>query len=172
MNKNTVGFFLFILAIMIGIGAVYPKIQLVRDVSVQKEAELKVVAIKKLRLERLKLLTQTFDIESLKVSKVLSALPNEPAYPEALVSLETIARENGVSIQSLLPQTDTDEQEISITLAGEGGLTGVEAFLDALPKNDRPISVAAVSITKLNAQLVAFTLTVRLPFVHVAGGLQ
>ncbi|HEY1074871.1 MAG TPA: type 4a pilus biogenesis protein PilO [Patescibacteria group bacterium] len=172
MNRNTLGFLLFILAIMIGVGAVYPKVRSVHMASVQKDAELKVVALKKQRLERLKLLNQTFDTESVKVGKVLSALPNEPAYPEALVSLETIARESGVLIQSLLPQTDTDRQEISITLAGDGGLANVEKFLDSLASNDRPISIAAVSITKANAQQVSFTMTVRLPFVDVAGATQ
>jgi Tfp pilus assembly protein PilO len=168
MNRNALGFLLFILAVALGFGVLLPKINEVRDVTVDMKAKTTIANNKQKRLDDLRQVQTTFSSQKDRVALLLSTLPQEPEVPEIIVSVEAMGRENGLSIESLLPQVNADDEEVTLTLVGEGDLGAVERFMQAIADNNRPMSVTALSLTrKQESNALAVNATVLAPYISL-----
>ncbi len=148
MNRSVLGFLTFVVALILAVGFVWPKAAMVRDLGVEEQAKRKISASKEEKLKALSTLSQTFAANTTRIDSIISILPQSPEIPEALVTIEAVARANGVNIQSLTPQVDDQKQQVVLTLVGDGDLQGVEGFVANMADNNRPVSVSSTTLTK------------------------
>jgi Tfp pilus assembly protein PilO len=166
MNKSLLGIFFIVIAVILGFVMVRPKIADVRDTTLERDVRLKIATAKQQRHDGLQSLTKTFAGNTDKINKYLSTLPQEPEIPEVLVTLEAMARDNSVSVESIAPLSDTKKQTVSVAMSGEADLTSIERFMQAVADNDRPLSVTALSLTKKQeGNSLAYSLNVSFPYI-------
>jgi len=117
-------------------------------------------------LENLKILESTFKSQKTEVEDIMKALPTYSDIEDMLVTMETVANQNGMQVTNVAPQEadlyyyEEDEEEI-IEEEGTGGLTMQELVIDvglkgsyqnlekvlaAFEENRRPIDINTISI--------------------------
>jgi Tfp pilus assembly protein PilO len=148
MNRNLIGIIAIVLAVILGFFLLRPKITSVRDVSIQKEVSLRRVKLKESRLEALRTLSGIFSTQAQDVDALLRALPTEPEIPDVLVTIESMTRESGLSLETIAPSVDKTKQVVSLSLDGKADMAALERFFQAVADNRRPISISQVTMTK------------------------
>lgn len=148
MNRSVIGFLAFVVALVLAVGFIWPKANTIRDIGVEEQAKREISKTKQERLAALTTLSQTFAANSTKIDTLVSILPSTPEIPEALVTVEAMARANGIEVKSLTPQNEELKQSVLVTLIGSGELTGIEGFISNVADNNRPISVNSVTLVK------------------------
>ena len=148
MSRSVLGFLTFVVALVLAVGFVWPKAAAVRDLGVEEQAKRQISTSKEEKLKDLNTLAQTVGSNTVRIGSIVSILPQSPEIPEALVTIEAIAKANGVNIQSLIPQVDTQKQQVVLTLVGDGDLAGIEGFISNMSDNNRPVSVTTTTLTK------------------------
>ncbi len=167
MNKNLVGWLLLIFAIAFGAAIVRPKIADVRAITLEKDAKLQLLDNKKQRVQDLTTLSNIFAVNQSRVDALISALPQDPQLPELLVSIEAMANQSGVTIQSIVPQVNQKDQQVSLTLVGQADLGGVESFTQTIADNNRPMSIDSLAMTKNSnaGKSLTFNLVIQVPYI-------
>lgn len=165
MNRSVIGFLSFVVSLILIITVVWPKANTVRDLGVTEQAK---KSISQSKTDKLKLLSQVatkFAVNSNRIETILSAVPPSPDIPEAIVTIEAVARINNISIQSVIPQLENQKQQVIITVIGEGDLRGIEGFVDNLASNNRPVSINAMNISKRSeGSKLNFSVGLNFPF--------
>jgi Tfp pilus assembly protein PilO len=165
MNRNIVGFLLFVVAVGMGFGVLWPKIHEVRAITLERNAKHEIAKHKQKRRDDLRRLSGVLSGQQPRVTNLVSSLPKEPEIPEVLVTLETMAQSANVSITSLVPHVDKKKQEVTVTVVGDGDLPSVERIMQSIAENNRPMSITTTTLTRRQDGRVAFSLTVVLPYV-------
>lgn len=165
MNRSVVGFLSFVIALILAITVVWPKAVEVRDLGVIEQAKKSISQSKTDRLKALTEVTTIFDVNTARIERIMSAVPVSPAIPEAIVTIEAIARINSITIQSVIPQLDSQKQQVVMTVIGEGDLSAIEGFVDSLATNNRPVSVTAMTVSKrTEGAKLNFSIGLNFPF--------
>ncbi len=165
MNRNLLGYILFLVTIAFGFGVVMPKFQEVRGQAIDSYSYRNVADAKVARVKAYQELKSSFASQKDRISRIISALPSKPEVPEVFVSVEAMARGSNIDLESLLPQTGTNEQKINLTLIGRGELKSLESFWQAINENDRPMSFTTLSLTGIQGSNdLSMNLSLMLPF--------
>jgi Tfp pilus assembly protein PilO len=164
MKNNLIGFLLIVGALTIGFGLLAPKIDEVRALSIEQRALKQLLASKKQRKAALQQLTTIFTGKEDQIRAIMATLPQDPQIPDVLVSAEAMIRESNVGITSITPQINPTQQQVYLVLAGQGGLGNIEALMTKIGENNRPMSVSAVSLTKVD-NTIGFNIGITLPYV-------
>lgn len=164
MMRNTVGFLLFLASLLFAFGVLVPKFQELRDITIQKEATLQAVDLQKKRMAGLTTLKGVFAQQANRVATIISILPSDPGYGSALLALEAIVRESGVSVQSYNPQSRPGDKVVVVAIQGEGDLVQIEKFAQALAEHSRPISLGAALLSRQESGNVSFQFTLVMPY--------
>lgn len=166
MNRNLLGFILFVLAIALGVGLVWPKIGDVQSVTLDRNAKEQVLKTKTDRLNSLATLRSTFETQQPRIDKLITTLPQEAQVQELLVSFESLAQQSGVTIQSIVPQDNSRDQRVLVTVTGDGELGAIESFLQGISQNDRPMSISSVATSRTpDGRRLNFTFSLYAPYV-------
>ena len=170
MNRTLWSWLILLISIGFALGVLVPKIQSVRTITLDKEAKLQMVTNKQARLAALQELQTLFASQQDRVKNLISTLPQTPEVPEVLVTIEALANQSGVAVQSMLPQINNREHQIDLTLVGDAELTNLEAFMQGISDNARPMSVTAFTAVKnqSNSTRLAYNLVVTLPYTVAA----
>jgi Tfp pilus assembly protein PilO len=165
MNRNLLGYILFLVTVAFGFGVVMPKFQEVRGQAIDSYAYRNVADAKVERVKDYQELKSSFASQKDRISRVVSALPSKPEVPEMLVSVEAMARGSNVDLESLLPQSGANDQKINLTLIGRGELKSLESFWQSIIENDRPMSFTTLSLTGIQGSNdLAMSVSLMLPF--------
>lgn len=165
MNRSVIGFLSFVVSLILIITVVWPKANAVRDLGVTEQAKKSISHAKAEKLKSLSQVATNFNVNAARIDTILSALPPSPDIPEAIVTIEAIARVTGITIQSVIPQVESQKQQVVMTVLGEGELGAIEGFISSLATNNRPVSVTAVTISKRsNGSILNFSFGLSFPF--------
>ncbi len=165
MNRDILGFLYIVLAIVLAILFFSPKVQEVRVVTVNKRAKSELVKAREARVQSLKQIQTVFAQQPDRIKKLAAILPAEAQVPELLVMAESMGKEAGVSLTSIVPQTSTQDKVVFVTLIGEGPLPAIETLSKLLADNGRPMSVNTVSLLRSqDGKSLSFTMVVRAPY--------
>lgn len=168
MNRNLLGFLLFIIAVGLGVGVVWPQINEVRLITTDRNAKRTVLETKKQRLKDLQTIQATFATDPERINRLITTLPPEPQIQELLVTIENMGQSSGVNISSVVPQVDTRQQKVLLTLVGDGDVFAVEKLIAAIGDNNRPMSVEGITINRAqDVKRVSYSLTVNAPYSEV-----
>ena len=91
------------------------------------------------------------------------AAPSGSGMDNMLASLNAMAVTSGVSLMSVQPQaTTTQPNQLDVSVSISGTFSAIEAFVGALEKNERPISIQSMSLSSAattdGSTLIAATL--------------
>ncbi len=166
MNRTILTWLLLIVAIGFGIGVLEPKVQDVRSTNQELQAKTIMVTNRKARIGALQTLQQTFGSQPDRITNLISTLPQDPQIPELLITIESMANQSGIGLQSILPQVNTQQHEVDLTLIGGGELGSVENLVHAVGDNARPMSVSSVTLTKDagTSTHLSFTMVIAAPY--------
>lgn len=148
MNRSLIGIGAAVLGVILGIFLLMPKVNAVRQVTIDKKASLEVVRQKEARIDSLNNLKTAFANQPEEVDSILRSLPLEPEIPDVLVTIESMTRDAGLTLDAISPSVDKTKQLVSVSLSGESDLPALERFFDLVAKNRRPMSLAQVSMNK------------------------
>lgn len=148
MNRTIIGISAIVLALIVGVFVLRPKIADVRQVTIDKKVSLERVKQKEARLEALNSLSTAFANQPAEVEGIIRSLPTEPEIPDVLVTIEAMTRDSGLSLDALSPSIDKTKQLVSVSLNGTADLAALERFYQAVSENRRPMSMSQVTMTK------------------------
>lgn len=148
MNRPLAGFIAFVVALAATVGLVWPKANEIKHLGVDEQAKSRLASARQTKLDALIDLESAFSAQSDRVAKIVSILPTEPEIPEALTSLEAIARVSGLTVTSLTPQLDETSRAVVVLGVGEGDMAAIETFMTNVAANDRPISLTTLALAR------------------------
>ncbi len=166
MSKGIIGWLLLFLSVVIGLALFLPKASDVHTLAREKKVREAVLKVKSNRVAALRSLKPNLQQSSARVNKLVEALPQDPQLPEILVTLESMGKESGVTLRSILPQVNTREQKVTITMVGDGEFASIENLMGLVAQNSRPMTVASFSMLKPqgNSKSLSFNLGVSVPY--------
>ncbi len=172
-SRNILGTILFVVAIAFGAGVFWPRVQAVRSISVERTAKDQIATAKTKRLSSLQVLRGAFAQQPDRIAKILSSLPPDPQVPELLVTLDAMAKQNSVTLQSIVPQVNTHDQKVTVSIVGEGDLAATEKLVQSIADNDRPLSIDSVSFNRSGtSNRLSFSLSLSAPYIKVTKSAQ
>lgn len=170
MSRSFIGYLLILLSLLLTGLVLWPKMQDVRAATVNRDALREVVETKQTRLESLQKLNSTFKSNTERISRLVSALPQEPEVPEVLVALEAMIGQSGVTVTSISPQVHQRDSVVLTTITGTGVMAEIERFASLVAANDRPMSLRTIVMTEqTEGSEIRFTATLEIPYVPVVG---
>lgn len=165
MNRSLAGFFSFVIAIVLGVGFVYPKSGAVHALGVEEQAKRAISKNQEAKLAALSQLKKTFSTNSNLVTDLLSVLPQTPQIPETMVSVEAMTKENGIDLRSLTPTIDAPKEQVVLSLTGEGELAAVEGLINDIAANNRPITISSAALVRLSeGNRISVSLSLNFPY--------
>lgn len=165
MNRGVLATIILIATLGFAFMVLVPKVQEVKAINIEKQAKIRVAANKQARLTALEQLNTTFTNEAQRVSTIISTLPNTAEVPELLITVEAMANQSRINLQSIFPQVNEKQQQVSLTLVGEGELSTIEELMRSIGDNNRPMSVSSFSLVKASGKNLSFNIVVTAPFV-------
>lgn len=168
MNRSVLSIIILLVTFSFVFTILVPKIQSVRDVTIEQRAKVQIAANKKARLQALEQLAGIFSSQSDRVTNLVATLPQDPELPEVLVSVEAMANQSGITLLSLFPQVDAKSEQINLTMVGEGDLGQIEAIMRSIADNSRPMSLSSFSLVKGQGNRLSFNAVVSIPYIVTA----
>ena len=165
MKNNLLGFLFILGALIFSFSVLVPKIKEVRVTTVEQKALAKVLENKKERVAALQQLNSIFAPQQQqdKIKAIMATLPQEPQIPDILVSIEAMIKESNVNFTSITPIVNAAQEEVSVVIAGQAPLGSIEALMNNFVQNNRPISVSATNLTKVENN-IGFNISLIFPF--------
>lgn len=165
MSRDILGILLLILAVVIGVMFLSPQLRDLQAITIDQRAKAQYVAAKQERVQALDQVSKVFAQQKDRVVKLISAIPPKPQIPELLVTVDVMAQESGLSVTSMVPQTNPREKVVFVAVVGEGDIPAVERFAQLAADNNRPMSISALTLQRgADGRRISFTATIRVPY--------
>ncbi len=141
---------IFLLILALGVGLIWPKFQ--ESQSLNSKIKAKRNELQALKEYHASLLQASQEIKNYEepISKINSALPQDPSLPDLFNFIQKASSENGLVLKDLGSYTTVAEnnfRKTNLSFEVSGSYTSFKNFLSALEKSSRLIEVEAVSFS-------------------------
>jgi Tfp pilus assembly protein PilO len=144
------------LAILFGLGLVWPKYQAFSNLQAEIEARNKELESKRDYFSQVEKISQDLKIYEAQLAKISSALPPDPSLPALFNFLQKSASQSGlilekISLGGIVAQKKDEKpgviKEIMVNMELSGSYESFKNFLSAMEKSARLIEVESISFS-------------------------
>jgi Tfp pilus assembly protein PilO len=157
----------FVLALVFGGGLVWPKYQQLKNVNSDISVRTGEFDSNEEYFSSLAQISKELDKYKEEISKIDSALPEDPSVPSFLNFLQETCSQTGMLLDSIGPasisSSEGNVKEISLTLQVQGSYSSFKNFLSVLEKSSRLVETENISFSSPRDEKspLTFKLTVK-----------
>lgn len=116
------------------------------------------------KIEAIKQAGDVMKISLQEINRINVSMPLEKSADEALITVEKIARGNGLDLKNVqIGKSDETKSLASIEVTMEGGFESIAGFLNAMKNNLRPVDVDSYIIEPIGDRL-SFSVSLMFPY--------
>lgn len=169
MNKQRLGLWLLLVAIIGWFAVVRPQLSTFSDNALQVKTKDVEAASYQTRLNHVKAIKDAGAATQAKLASYFLAMPSLSQVPEALVMIENLGSSTGIVFNSVSVGAPTGS-EVPVSISFTGNLTTTSNFLNAVYDNIRTADITSQTVTADKSGNLVFN--IQLGFIYQGTGAQ